>query len=57
MDEALLVALRLAKDGFGTAAEILETPAPLVLAMLNYSSFLVDYQETYAEINRENPAK
>lgn len=52
MDEARLVALRLAKEGFGTLQAITEMPADLVLDALEYSDFLADYQETHMELNR-----
>lgn len=52
MDMALYLAIRLSKEGFGPVQQILATPAPIVLAMLNYSNFLSDVQETAAELNK-----
>lgn len=51
----MLHAVRLSKEGFGMADQILRAPSRTVLAMLTYSNFLADYQETSTEINRENP--
>jgi hypothetical protein len=52
MDEAVVVALRLAKEGFGDLEAILAMPADLVLDALEYSTFLATYQETHMELNR-----
>lgn len=54
MSDEDLVALRLAKEGFGTMTEILEMPADQVLNALEYCGFLSDYQDTYMNLNREN---
>lgn len=56
MDEATVIALRLAKEGYGTVEQILGMRADLVLDALEYSGFLSDYQETYFNINREDSA-
>lgn len=53
MDAARLIAVRLSKEGYGTPAQILASPAPDVLDMLHYSNFLADVNETAAELNRE----
>ena len=47
-----VVALRLAKEGFGTPGAILEMPADLVLDAMEYAGFLADYQETVIRLNR-----
>lgn len=52
MDTAMLVALRLSKEGFGTPEEILAMPTDIVLAALEYSGFASDYEETMMEINK-----
>jgi hypothetical protein len=52
MDEAVVVALRLAKEGFGGVEAILAMPVDLVLDALEYSNFLATYNETLAELNR-----
>ena len=44
MDSALLVAARLAREGFGSAQEILNQPTDLVLAQLEYCAFCADYE-------------
>jgi len=48
----LLIPVRLAKDGFGSLQSILETPTDVVLAALEYSSFLAEYKQTLEELNR-----
>lgn len=53
MDESVVIALRLAKEGFGTPEQILAMPADLVLDALEYVGFLSDYQETMTNLNRE----
>lgn len=56
MDTALLMAVRLSKEGYGSPQQILDSPVRHVLAMLNYSNVLADAQETAGEINREAAA-
>ena len=53
MDPALYYALRLAKEGYGPADHILQQPVDLVLANLEFSAFLGDYETTAAELNKE----
>lgn len=53
MEPALLIAVRLSKEGFGPPQQILESPARIVLAMLTYSNFLTDAQETATELNKD----
>ena len=53
MERDLLIAMRLAKEGFGTAEEILAQPTDIVLATVEYSTFLSDYESTHAELNRD----
>jgi hypothetical protein len=53
MDTALLLAVRLSKEGYGSPQQILESPVRHVLAMLHYSNVLADAQETASEMNRE----
>jgi len=52
MDTARLVALRLAKAGYGTPQEILAMPCDLVLDALEHAHFVSDYERTYAELNK-----
>lgn len=54
MDDSLVVAIRLAKEGFmgGNPVAILRSPVDVVLAMLEFSGFLIDYQDAYREMNR-----
>ena len=47
------MALRLAREGYGTIEGILEMRADLVLAALEYCGFLDDYQETFIHMNKE----
>ncbi len=53
MDAAVFASLRLAKEGFGTPEQIMEMGTDTVLAALEYSTFLGDYEETMIELNRE----
>jgi len=48
-----MVALRLAKEGYlgGDPIRILQYPADMVLAMVEYSGFLIDYRDTYMRLN------
>lgn len=48
-----MVALRLAKEGFGRPDQILEMPADLVLEALEYSGFLGDYQDAMTNLNKD----
>lgn len=53
MPEEMVIALRLAKEGYGTTQQILEEfPTDHVLAMLEFSGFVGEYEETMIEINR-----
>ncbi len=53
MDDATVVALRLAKEGYGSVESILAAPVDLVLDALEYTGFLDDYRETHLQLNRE----
>jgi hypothetical protein len=53
MDSDVVVALRLAKEGFGSVEQILAMRADLVLDALEYAGFLADYQETMHQLNRD----
>lgn len=46
------MALRLAKEGYGTVEQILAMPTDLVLATWEYMGFLQDYEETLMELNK-----
>lgn len=52
MNPALLTALRLSKEGFGTPTEILAMPVGVVLGALNYSQFAGDYEAAFIELNK-----
>ncbi len=56
MRPALLIAVRLSKEGFGSVDSIRTSASRSVLAMLTYSKFMIDAQETAAELNREEKA-
>ena len=45
--------MKLSKAGYGRPQEILNERADLVLAMLDYEGFLVDYETTFREINKD----
>lgn len=53
MDNALFIALRLSKEGFGSVESILDRRLDVVLATLEYSTFLAEYEETAIELNKE----
>ena len=54
MKPARIVALRLAKEGFGAGnpETILGMKVSTVLDMLNYSNFSNEYQDAAVELNR-----
>lgn len=54
-DDALGVALRLARQGYGSGdpRRVLRMPSDIVLAALQYENFLADYEAAYIELNRE----
>lgn len=52
MEADRMIALRLAKEGYGTPQQILEMPADLVADILDHSQFTADYEATYAELNK-----
>ena len=52
MDPARLVAFRLSEHGFGTPVQVLSMPVDIVLDALNYSTFKVDYERAYTELNK-----
>lgn len=55
MDLATLIAVRLAKEGFGSAESILQQPTDLVLAQLEYAGFCADFERASIELaNRQN---
>jgi len=45
--------VRLAKEGFAPLDSILAMPTTLVLAALDYSNCLNDYQAAYVELNKD----
>ena len=51
--EEIVVAVRLAKEGFGTIEGILNSPADLVLAAMEYTLFTRKYEEAYIQLNKE----
>lgn len=52
MPRARLIAVRLAKAGFGTQSQILASPARLVLDAQEYVEFLDQYETTFTEMNK-----
>jgi hypothetical protein len=54
MDPALLTAIRLSREGFGTPQEILHMPADVVLAALEFVTFQDEYEATVRELNRKD---
>jgi hypothetical protein len=59
MDEADLICLRLAKDGYGggNPESIQDWKTETILSVLEYTTFLNDYEATLYEINKsdDNP--
>lgn len=53
MDPALLTAVRLSKAGYGTPDQILHMPVDVVLAAMEYTAFLDDYETTFRELNKQ----
>lgn len=53
MNPALLIAIRLSKEGFGTTLEILRTPVDIVLAQLEFCNFQRDYDDAVVDLNRQ----
>lgn len=55
MDEALGVAVRLARQGYGGGDPrvILRMPSSVVVTAVHYENFLADYEAAYVELNRE----
>ncbi len=51
MPATMLVAVRLAKEGYGTPEQILNMRADAVLAALEYVSFVGDYEQTAHVLN------
>lgn len=52
MDDALVIANRLCKEGYGTMTQILEQPIDLTLAALEYCTFISEYEQTAHELNK-----
>jgi hypothetical protein len=57
MNHTMIIALRLAREGFGGGdpERILAMRADLVLDAWEYINFQADYEETVAELNKGNP--
>lgn len=49
-----MIALNLTKSGYGTYKEIMNQNVDSVLKQLQYNNFLVDYENTMYEINKES---
>ena len=45
--------MKLSKAGYGTILEILDTPVDLVLDMISYEEFCMDYESEFIELNKE----
>jgi len=56
MNPALLLAIRLGKEGFGAPTDILKMPVDVVLAIMEFCNFQRDYDEALVELNRQTPA-
>jgi hypothetical protein len=44
--------IRLARAGYGSPEELLNTRADIVIAMILYEKFVDDYQRAYYELNK-----
>jgi hypothetical protein len=52
MRPARLIAARLSRDGYGSAIDLLNAPASVVLDMDEHSRFCGEYAEAYAQLNK-----
>lgn len=52
METARLIALRLSRDGYGRADEILAMDSDLAMDALNHSRFVYDYEAAYREMHK-----
>jgi hypothetical protein len=48
----MLVALKLAKAGYGTPQQVLAMPLDQVIAMIAYENFLPQFEEAFYEMNK-----
>lgn len=48
-----MIALRLAKAGYGSPMEVLAMPSDLVMTALSYERFLGEYEEAYISLNKD----
>ena len=53
LDNDLIIFFRLVKSGYGNFFEVQKMTATEVLQALYYEKFLVDYEETYLELNKK----
>ena len=53
MEESRFAALRLSAEGMGTVSEIMEAPADLVMDMIHFNRYRIDYENTYSELNKK----
>lgn len=45
--------MKLSKCGYGSVEEILEMPVNIVVKMLNYENFCVQFENEFQELNRK----
>lgn len=53
VDEALLIAVKLAKAGYGSPVEILKFPTRVVLLALENERFVREYEDAFIALNKE----
>lgn len=52
MEDYLVIANRLCKEGYGTMEQILEQPIDLTLAALEYCTFIGEYEKANHDLNK-----
>ena len=53
MDPALLIAVRLAREGYGDPQTLLHTRSDIVLAAFQHSEFMAKYEQTFSDLNKD----
>lgn len=56
-DDALAIALRLARAGYGGGdpEKVMEMPADIVMAAVQYENYVAVYERTYIKLNEGRP--
>lgn len=54
MSAGLFEAARLSKEGFGTIEQILNMAANLVIELIHFTRYRVEFEETFTILNRKD---